>query len=46
MFDSTIGKKYIMNYLDLLPGDIILESGKRHIVKQYKYIQKVIILMQ
>ena len=29
MFDSTIGKKYIMNYLDLLPGDIILESGKK-----------------
>ena len=29
MFDSTIGKKYIMNYQDLLPGDIILESGKK-----------------
>ncbi|MCT7484776.1 YiiX/YebB-like N1pC/P60 family cysteine hydrolase [Aliarcobacter cryaerophilus] len=29
MFDSTIGEKYIINYKDLLPGDIILESGKK-----------------
>ncbi|WP_164966908.1 hypothetical protein [Aliarcobacter trophiarum] len=29
MLDSAIDKRYIMNYNKLLPGDIILESGKK-----------------
>lgn len=29
MYDSTIGKKYLLKYKNLLPGDIILESGKK-----------------
>lgn len=28
MHDTTIGKKYIIDFKKLLPGDIILESEK------------------
>ncbi|MCG3683668.1 YiiX/YebB-like N1pC/P60 family cysteine hydrolase [Aliarcobacter butzleri] len=29
MYDTTVGKKYIIDFEKLLPGDIILESGKK-----------------
>lgn len=29
MHDTTVGKKYIIDFKKLLPGDIILESGKK-----------------
>ncbi len=29
MHDTTVGKKYIIDFEKLLPGDIILESGKK-----------------
>ena len=39
MHDTTVGKKYIIDFKKLLPGDIILESGKKlhsKVIQKYR----------
>ena len=46
MHDTTVGKKYIIDFEKLLPGDIILESGKKLHSKAIQQYKIVIIRMQ